>query len=97
MHASHGNGTTLSGAHGGRMRRWLDRLADRLSPSLRCDACGVTSKRRAYRVTGAVRNIDVHTSPWTPWAVCECELICPHCDESVWEISGNAGSGLSYM
>jgi hypothetical protein len=97
MHATHDTGTALSGRGPGRLRRWFAQLADRLSPTLRCDECGVVSKRRTFRLTGSVRTIDVHSSPWTPWAVCEQELICPNCNGSVWEVMGGARSGLTYM
>ena len=97
MHPMQDTGTALSGSRSGRMRTWFGRLADRLSPTLRCDACGVIAKKRSYRVTGTVRTMDLHAAPWTPWAVCERELICPSCHESVWEIMGGARGGLSYM
>ena len=98
MNSAHGTGSPVAGsARPGRLRRWLATVADTLSPTLRCDLCHVETKRSRYRASGAMRTIDVHASPWTPWAVTERELICPHCGGSVWEILGGYRSGMTFM
>ena len=67
----------------GPVRRFFESVADFLSPTLECDACGAVSKQRRCERTGAVRPIPVD-APWTRWTASETEHLCPRCGASIW-------------
>lgn len=64
-------------------RRLRERIADFLSPTLVCAACGDASKQRHCDKTGEVRPVD-DGGAWVRSAAYEIEHICPTCGESIW-------------
>jgi hypothetical protein len=67
----------------GIFRRLRERIADFLSPTLVCAACGGASKQRHFDKTGEVRSVD-YGRAWVRSAAYEIEHVCPTCGESIW-------------
>jgi predicted RNA-binding Zn-ribbon protein involved in translation (DUF1610 family) len=67
----------------GAFRRLRERLADFLSPTLVCAACGGSAKQRHCDKTGVVRPVD-DGKAWVRSAAYEIEHVCPACGESIW-------------
>lgn len=77
------NATTGHAAPRGAFRRLRERIADFLSPTLVCAACGDASKQRHCDKTGAVRPVDDDRG-WVRSAAYEIGYVCPTCGESIW-------------
>jgi hypothetical protein len=65
------------------IRRFFESVADFLSPTLECSACGATNKQRRCATTGAVRSVE-GAAAWPREFACETEHLCPSCGASIW-------------
>ena len=77
------NAATGHAPRDGAFRRFRERIADSLSPTLACTACGSASKQRNCDRTGVVRPVDDDRT-WARSAAYEIEHVCPACGESIW-------------
>lgn len=69
----------------GPIHRFIETIADWLSPLLRCETCGAEVKQRDCEPTGSAKPVSDAPGPQR-WSVFETEYRCPTCGGSIWVV-----------